>query len=220
MLKVEQGKDGTLDTKLFDARAEKQGDLTLYTLVSEVAFFLWAFWPSLELSSRCERSGLPSTRSGFDVTSRAGCGGRIAWPGGRALTVLLSTLVEERAREREEKATSRTYLPRVLVCNGQAGFLRCRERPRAFGLISSSYLSSSAPALLLSFGFIFFQLLPFYITSQDYFVESTRGFKHFVAKVTIKDNLLYTCTAQAKEKDFPQVEAQLKRVVESFRVPA
>lgn len=55
---------------------------------------------------------------------------------------------------------------------------------------------------------------------QDYFVESTRGFKHFVAKVTIKDNLLYTCTAQAKEKDFPQVEAQLKSVVQSFRVPA
>eukprot|EP00903_Cladosiphon_okamuranus_P015227 g14073.t1 len=54
----------------------------------------------------------------------------------------------------------------------------------------------------------------------DYFVESTRGFKHFIAKVTIKDNLLYTCTAQAKEKDYPQVEAQLKRVVQSFRVPA
>ena len=35
VLKVEQGKDGTLDTKLFDARAEKQGDLTLYTLVSD-----------------------------------------------------------------------------------------------------------------------------------------------------------------------------------------
>ena len=51
-------------------------------------------------------------------------------------------------------------------------------------------------------------------------MESTRGFKHFVAKVTIKDNLLYTCTAQAKEKDFPQVEAQLKSVVQSFRVPA
>lgn len=57
-------------------------------------------------------------------------------------------------------------------------------------------------------------------TSQDYFVESTRGFKHFVAKVAIKDNLLYACTAQAKEKDFPEVEAQLKRVVDSFRVPA
>lgn len=33
VLKVEQGKDGTLDTKLFDTRAEKQGDLSLYTLV-------------------------------------------------------------------------------------------------------------------------------------------------------------------------------------------
>lgn len=33
VLKVEQGKDGTLDTKLFDARAEKQGDLSLYILV-------------------------------------------------------------------------------------------------------------------------------------------------------------------------------------------
>ncbi|CAM9363501.1 unnamed protein product, partial [Hapterophycus canaliculatus] len=54
----------------------------------------------------------------------------------------------------------------------------------------------------------------------DYFVESTRGFKHFVAKVTIKDNLLYACTAQAKEKDYPMVETQLKRIVESFRVPA
>ncbi|CAM9863747.1 unnamed protein product [Ectocarpus fasciculatus] len=54
----------------------------------------------------------------------------------------------------------------------------------------------------------------------DYFVESTRGVKHFVAKVTIKDNLLYACTAQAKEKDYPQVEAELKHVVESFRVPA
>lgn len=55
---------------------------------------------------------------------------------------------------------------------------------------------------------------------QDYFVESTRGFKHFVAKVTIKDNLLYSCTAQAKEKDYPEVEDELKRVVDSFRVPA
>lgn len=35
VLKVEQGKDGTLDTKLFDSRAEKQGDLSLYTLVRE-----------------------------------------------------------------------------------------------------------------------------------------------------------------------------------------
>ncbi|CAN0006293.1 unnamed protein product [Scytosiphon promiscuus] len=86
VLKVEQGKDGTLDTKLFDTRAEKQGDLSLYTL--------------------------------------------------------------------------------------------------------------------------------------DYFVESTRGFKHFVAKVTIKDNLLYACTAQAKEKDYPMVEEQLKKIVDSFRVPA
>ena len=33
VLKVEQGKDGTLETKLFDARAEKQGDLSLYILV-------------------------------------------------------------------------------------------------------------------------------------------------------------------------------------------
>lgn len=55
---------------------------------------------------------------------------------------------------------------------------------------------------------------------QDYFVESTRGFKHFVAKVTIEDNLLYACTAQAKETDYPQVEQELKRVVGSFRVPA
>ena len=55
---------------------------------------------------------------------------------------------------------------------------------------------------------------------QDYFVESTRGFKHFVAKVTIKGNLLYACTAQAKEKDYPEVEQELKRVVDSFRVPA
>lgn len=55
---------------------------------------------------------------------------------------------------------------------------------------------------------------------QDYFVESTRGFKHFVAKVTIVDNLLYACTAQAKEKDYPEVEAQLKQIVDSFRVPA
>ncbi|CAN0487955.1 unnamed protein product, partial [Laminaria digitata] len=52
----------------------------------------------------------------------------------------------------------------------------------------------------------------------DYFVESTRGFKHFVAKVTIKDNLLYACTAQAKEKDYSEVEDELKRVVDSFRV--
>lgn len=51
-------------------------------------------------------------------------------------------------------------------------------------------------------------------------MESTRGFKHFVAKVTIVDNLLYACTAQAKEKDYPEVETQLKRIVESFRVPA
>lgn len=55
---------------------------------------------------------------------------------------------------------------------------------------------------------------------QDYFVESTRGFKHFVAKVAIKDNLLYACTAQAKQKDYPEVEDELKRVVDSFRVPA
>lgn len=67
------------------------------------------------------------------------------------------------------------------------------------------------PALIVAFSFFFI---------QDYFVESTRGFKHFVAKVTIADNLLYACTAQAKEKDYPEVEAQLKRIVESFRVPA
>lgn len=51
-------------------------------------------------------------------------------------------------------------------------------------------------------------------------MESTRGFKHFVAKVTIKDNLLFACTGQAKEKDYPAVEEQLKRMVDSFRVPA
>lgn len=34
VLKVEQAKDGTLDTKLLDTSAEKQGDLSLYTLVS------------------------------------------------------------------------------------------------------------------------------------------------------------------------------------------
>ncbi|CAN0152634.1 unnamed protein product, partial [Discosporangium mesarthrocarpum] len=33
VLKVEQGKDGTLETKLYGAFSEKQGDLTLYTLV-------------------------------------------------------------------------------------------------------------------------------------------------------------------------------------------
>ena len=38
VLKVEQGKDGTLETKLFDARAEKQGDLSLYTLVRAKVF--------------------------------------------------------------------------------------------------------------------------------------------------------------------------------------
>lgn len=38
VLKVEQGKDGTLETKLFDARAEKQGDLSLYTLVRAKMF--------------------------------------------------------------------------------------------------------------------------------------------------------------------------------------
>lgn len=42
MLKVEQGKDGTLDTKLFDARAEKQGDLSLYTLVRSITALLYA----------------------------------------------------------------------------------------------------------------------------------------------------------------------------------
>lgn len=36
VLKVEQGKDGTLDTKMFGARAEKQGDLSLYTLVRKI----------------------------------------------------------------------------------------------------------------------------------------------------------------------------------------
>lgn len=51
-------------------------------------------------------------------------------------------------------------------------------------------------------------------------MESTRGFKHFVAKVTIKDNLLYACTAQAKEADYPQVEEELRSIVRSFRVPA
>lgn len=34
VMRVEQGKDGTLDTKLLAATAEKQGDLALYTLVS------------------------------------------------------------------------------------------------------------------------------------------------------------------------------------------
>lgn len=38
VLKVEQGKDGTLDTKLFEATAEKQGDLSLYTLVRRCCF--------------------------------------------------------------------------------------------------------------------------------------------------------------------------------------
>lgn len=58
------------------------------------------------------------------------------------------------------------------------------------------------------------------LTHQDYFVESTRGFKHFIAKVTIKDNLLYACTGQAKESDFSTVEGQLNRMVDSFKVPA
>lgn len=34
VMRVEQGKDGTLDTKLLAATSEKQGDLSLYTLVS------------------------------------------------------------------------------------------------------------------------------------------------------------------------------------------
>lgn len=34
VMRVEREKDGTLDTKLFGATAEKQGDLSLYTLVS------------------------------------------------------------------------------------------------------------------------------------------------------------------------------------------
>ena len=36
VLKVEQAKDGTLDTKIFNTSAEKQGDLSLYTLVRRV----------------------------------------------------------------------------------------------------------------------------------------------------------------------------------------
>lgn len=55
---------------------------------------------------------------------------------------------------------------------------------------------------------------------QDYYVESTRGFKHFLAKVTIKDNLLYACTGQAKESDYPNVKEELEKMVGSFRVPA
>lgn len=35
VMKIEQAKDGTLSTKMFDTRAEKQGDLSLYTMVSE-----------------------------------------------------------------------------------------------------------------------------------------------------------------------------------------
>lgn len=38
VLKVEQGKDGTLETKLFGATSEKQGDLSLYTLVRRRLF--------------------------------------------------------------------------------------------------------------------------------------------------------------------------------------
>lgn len=34
VIRVEQAKDGTLDTKLLGATAEKQGELSLYTLVS------------------------------------------------------------------------------------------------------------------------------------------------------------------------------------------
>lgn len=41
VMRVEQGKDGTLDTKLLDTRAEKQGDLSLYTLVRR--FFVILF---------------------------------------------------------------------------------------------------------------------------------------------------------------------------------
>lgn len=36
VIRVEQAKDGTLDTKLLGAMAEKQGDLSLYTLVSAI----------------------------------------------------------------------------------------------------------------------------------------------------------------------------------------
>ncbi|CAM9430362.1 unnamed protein product [Choristocarpus tenellus] len=54
----------------------------------------------------------------------------------------------------------------------------------------------------------------------DYLVESTRGVKHFLAKVTIKDKLLYVCTAQSKEKDYPEVKAELAEIVKSFSVPA
>lgn len=54
VLKVEQGKDGTLDTKLFDARAEKQGDLTLYTLVSDELFRLFVDRQNPWNDSPCE----------------------------------------------------------------------------------------------------------------------------------------------------------------------
>lgn len=37
VMRVEQGKDGTLNTKLLGATAEKQGNLSLYTLVSTAA---------------------------------------------------------------------------------------------------------------------------------------------------------------------------------------
>lgn len=46
VIRVEQGKDGTLDTKLFGATAEKQGDLSLYTLVRGPSFAS-CFWRSL-----------------------------------------------------------------------------------------------------------------------------------------------------------------------------
>lgn len=76
MLKVEQGKDGTLDTKLFDASAEKQGDLSLYTLVSEgkkIQTFR-VFTSLATLALRYSR-GLPIVRtsSGVEATASSMC---------------------------------------------------------------------------------------------------------------------------------------------------
>ena len=52
----------------------------------------------------------------------------------------------------------------------------------------------------------------------EYKVKSSRGEKHFLAKATVTGYHLYVLTAQAKEANFPEAEAALNRIVDTFEV--
>jgi len=52
----------------------------------------------------------------------------------------------------------------------------------------------------------------------EYESETSRGDKHFIAKVAIEDKKLYVLTAQAKQGKFAEDEQKLRTGVASFRV--